>query len=201
MITPQHYKEALNLFVSTDQLKAAMLKPNLNHDCYYATDGHALFYFPSSLVQLDIGQTEKPIDFKPVIPLERNESITLSISNLSELFDTLIPKEKDSVECPECDGEGVLECNLGHEHDCDCCNGDGRIELKNGKMVADPYAALFLYECCFNASQLYRLAKACQILQIENLEWVNRSASKGNLFISGDYKINQVYILTEDKGK
>jgi len=30
------------------------------------------------------------------------------------------------VACPECDGEGELRCDLGHDHECEDCNGSGR---------------------------------------------------------------------------
>ncbi|NLA67985.1 MAG: hypothetical protein GX856_07055 [Gammaproteobacteria bacterium] len=33
------------------------------------------------------------------------------------------------VDCPECDGEGDVECSCcGHERECDLCDGRGRVE-------------------------------------------------------------------------
>ena len=29
--------------------------------------------------------------------------------------------------CGRCNGDGVLECDLGHEHDCGNCHGDGQV--------------------------------------------------------------------------
>lgn len=29
--------------------------------------------------------------------------------------------------CRECDGEGIVECNMGHEHDCPDCDGEGEV--------------------------------------------------------------------------
>lgn len=29
------------------------------------------------------------------------------------------------VQCIECDGEGTLECDLGHDHECEECQGEG----------------------------------------------------------------------------
>ena len=34
---------------------------------------------------------------------------------------------KGSSECGECSGEGVIECDLGHEHDCPECDGTGKV--------------------------------------------------------------------------
>lgn len=30
-------------------------------------------------------------------------------------------------ECSDCDGDGVTECDQGHEHNCEPCNGLGKI--------------------------------------------------------------------------
>lgn len=34
----------------------------------------------------------------------------------------------DKIQCPECDGEGLIECNMGHEHDCPHCFAEGVVE-------------------------------------------------------------------------
>lgn len=40
----------------------------------------------------------------------------------------LIRLSKDGRECPECDGEGMIECcECGHERDCEECDGKGKL--------------------------------------------------------------------------
>jgi hypothetical protein len=34
---------------------------------------------------------------------------------------------KNRIECERCDGVGEIECDLGHDHECPDCNGDGFI--------------------------------------------------------------------------
>lgn len=34
-------------------------------------------------------------------------------------------KEDLKIDCMECDGDGYVECEYGHEHDCPDCNGAG----------------------------------------------------------------------------
>lgn len=41
--------------------------------------------------------------------------------------------ECENVTCKDCDGEGFQVCDLGHEHDCDTCDGDG--EIRNRKCI------------------------------------------------------------------
>lgn len=36
-----------------------------------------------------------------------------------------IPLEKD-VRCGACDGKGYHECDMGHSHDCEYCDGEGK---------------------------------------------------------------------------
>lgn len=39
-------------------------------------------------------------------------------------FGALISKEVET--CEECTGAGYVECNLGHTHDCEECDGEGK---------------------------------------------------------------------------
>ncbi len=34
----------------------------------------------------------------------------------------------DKIQCPACDGEGFITCNIGHEHDCPLCLAEGVVE-------------------------------------------------------------------------
>ena len=41
------------------------------------------------------------------------------------LFRSPVHPEPKMVECPACFGYGERECDMGHEHECDECNGNG----------------------------------------------------------------------------
>lgn len=41
----------------------------------------------------------------------------------------------EHVTCKECGGEGFEVCDLGHEHDCDTCDGYG--EIRNPKCICN----------------------------------------------------------------
>lgn len=55
-------------------------------------------------------------------------------------------------ECDDCDGEGATECNQGHEHTCDTCDGLGKIR-KEAPVTQEDYlnhiAADFLALCAW----------------------------------------------------
>jgi len=44
-----------------------------------------------------------------------------------------------SGECAECDGEGEVECECGHEHEkeCDACDGSGNCQECDGPADAE----------------------------------------------------------------
>ena len=50
-------------------------------------------------------------------------------------LNNIVEKEDDEEEtycegeCPDCQGYGYQECDLGHEHDCEECNGTGKIQV------------------------------------------------------------------------
>lgn len=49
---------------------------------------------------------------------------------------------KEAKKCLTCHGDGIVECNLGHEHDCDDCDGEGEkdwCEECDGEGVVEPY--------------------------------------------------------------
>ncbi len=37
------------------------------------------------------------------------------------------------VTCNHCAGEGVQECDMGHEHECEECDGDGEFQFRDGR--------------------------------------------------------------------
>ena len=46
-------------------------------------------------------------------------------------------KQRSSQVCMECRGKGVVECNYYHEHDCEECDGAGRITIVEGWALSD----------------------------------------------------------------
>lgn len=70
---------------------------------------------PSGLADFISGEGD-PIDFAAVPTQEERP----------EWLDTA---KETIVECPECDGTGVVMCEYEHEHDCPECDGSGKAKV------------------------------------------------------------------------
>lgn len=103
---------------------------------------------------------------------------------------------KDSVSCPECGGEGGVECDCcGHEHDCKLCNGYGFVDFEKVKKQDQ--------NKCFNIN-VYKSDVAADIEQMSN--WfglpVRKTLHKAGisfkwftrLYLNGSREIIQVKI-------
>lgn len=78
----------------------------------------------------------------------------------NQVLTALESGEPVQLKCSECQGDGQVECNMGHEHDCGECDGLGYIEtnehdeltavLKNFKPRKSDY-----FESMINTFKLY----------------------------------------------
>ena len=46
------------------------------------------------------------------------------------------PFDKDT-RCSHCDGQGYAECDLGHSHDCEECDGEGKTTKSPGEVLEE----------------------------------------------------------------
>lgn len=106
-----------------------------NDDKYtYATNGHICLRIEKQ-PEFDLIDEKQPKHLSSIIEsLDKNNLV--EINNLP-----LLEKENCTncngvgsfKECQYCDGDGHLECYLGHEHDCEECEGKGTIN-ENGNI-------------------------------------------------------------------
>ncbi len=70
--------------------------------------------------------------------------------------------------CPQCDGSGDVECNLGHYHKCELCDGDGiradiggtnQCEYCDGLGKVEKHTRINLGACSFSGVYLRPLAQ------------------------------------------
>lgn len=132
----------LNLmpFCSTDTNRKNIQKPWSLNGFTYATDGKIL-------VQIE-GSHADPNEGAPKLSLDGgfrfNHSEMQDWIELPAVIDP--PKTSDCTtckgtgsasECKECQGDGNVECDYGHDHECPKCDGIGSTPSKDGKTCSD----------------------------------------------------------------
>src|SRR3990167_10869447 len=129
MITTQtDYEKVFQLFVlqSQDDYRLDLKQPFKQGERYWATDAYSIIFLPVEKAQLNFAEQDKP-KASAIIPTEQNCKNESKVSDIEmQLIPTMIEEEEEletKKECSECDGEGVLECDLGCEHDCTECDG------------------------------------------------------------------------------
>jgi len=145
---PQTEKTTLqkvcDMFVSRDELRPAMCTVFTNGNRAYATDAHALISLPVSLIDFQWQQPENPPKAEPILNevIYNSKWFTIKHSELSAIFEQ-IPFEDVFEDCPECGGEGKVECeSCGALHECSDCNGEGSSEVIIGTQKKQVQIAL-----------------------------------------------------------
>lgn len=60
------------------------------------------------------------------VPMGFTLWFSINREQLEQEFEVESPHEK--VECSDCLGTGYVECNMCYEHDCEECDGHGKIQ-------------------------------------------------------------------------
>lgn len=196
MITTEvNYNKAFELFVGKDQLRPIMHQPFKQQGFYFATDAMGLIYMPINEAELNYQEQDKPSCFL-IIPKKQDVNIEININELEaklvpELIDEMKVTQKE-VECKECDGDGSVECDLGHDHECTECDGTGEVESEikepTGNKIPNPDKPFIMFGVAFAYWQLKRLVDTCKVLDVEQIIKTNGSTTQGNVFNLG--KIN-----------
>ena len=187
------YDKVFQLFIDSDS-DSDIRHPFQQGDYYYASDCCSLISLPIDIADLPYQEQDKPTDTFSILPRESNCNIEI---NVSELEAKLIPEMVDETfteekECKNCDGEGELECNLGHKHDCEDCEGTGKIITllkQTTNKIPCQTEQYKMFDIYFQYRQLKRLIDACQLLNVETIIMVFKLPNDGNLFICGGAKI------------
>mgnify|MGYP001563553318 CR=1 FL=1 len=196
MVTTEiNYEKAFELFIGKDELRPMMHKPFKQQGFYFATDAMGLIYMPTNEAELNYEEQDKPSCFL-IVPKKEDIKIEININEIEaklipELIDEMIIKQKE-IECKECDGEGSLECDLGHDHECSECYGTGEVESEikepTGNKIPNPDKQFIMFDVYFAYWQLKRLIDTCKVLGVEQIIKTNGNERQGNVFNLG--KVN-----------
>jgi hypothetical protein len=118
-------RETIEKFCSGD-LRQALRKPWSKNGKTFATDGKIFI-----AVDIDLGYPMDTNDHYPerIIPdrdaMVRQAEIPEVAPNLEACWHCSGAGKVSKEPCEECDGEGDVECDMGHTHECVDCNGTG----------------------------------------------------------------------------
>ncbi len=106
-------------FCSVDETRMAICTPFAFNGWKYATDGRIAVRVP----------TDEPDDSNK--PYKRPDASALfkdfNVTGL-EAFEIPSLQGVEKIRCYSCDGSGEQTCDMGHDHECPECDGDGHYE-------------------------------------------------------------------------
>lgn len=138
--------ELFQKFVGTSDFRVTLRKPFKQDGYFVATDGHSLISIPDDYMDLEFEPAiNPPNNIKGLIERDGGKDYKISSKALLEFIEKNVLMIPESQECSECDGDGYRECDLGHEHDCEICDGTGKIIPRNPKNVKNKKT---IFEIC-----------------------------------------------------
>lgn len=180
------------LFLGSDfDRRQWMTQLNEQDGFVYGTDAHCLIKAPVSLFDSKYPPHAKTANFKSLYEnyTYNNEAINISVSK-AKLLLLNIEKVFDECDCPECNGDGNVTCNYGHEHECEECNGLGvqenRMKPKvypkddNYIQIIDSYISPFYID---------KLVKVADFIGLINISMVSYHTEKAHIFNCGEVEI------------
>lgn len=199
MITTQtDYEKVFQLFVDKGKdCRINLSKPFRRMGNYYATDNHSMIILPVEKAELDFQPQDEP-KAESVVPKETNCNVEIRISDIDrQLIPTMVDEmieEETKKKCTNRDCEkGYVECDMGHEHECPTCGGEGEIITEvakpTGKKIVMEHKLFRMLEVGFQYKQLRRLIDACNLMGVETITKVFGTEKNGNLFQCGDARI------------
>jgi hypothetical protein len=131
--------EDLKKFCENDRYRPYLSNPFSLGDFTYATDGKVAVRVPRLEGIGEVEDAPASIEttfannlkgFEQAAPVPNPPHVTNIICKACK------GRQKVTI-CSECEGEGYRECDLGHEHDCEDCDGNGVIGDRSGESAVE----------------------------------------------------------------
>lgn len=213
---PKNIDELLQMFVSTDDMRAKFMKPWRERRRVYASELHILIRVNGYLTDADYPERNSDNTDKLFPKGLPNGIITLArldkaLAN-APLVDEMAAVGED-VECDECDGMGNVTWEYKHWQDvfrCPKCEGDGYIERSRrkatGRKVVDENAGVKICSEIFRANFLKMIADTMKFFGCEDATVTLGGKSATRFQLNDDVDIillptNQICYFTEIKLK
>ena len=189
-MTVNKYDELLNYFVSTDELRPVLQEPCLNGDYVVATDGHKAIKIPISLLENEYKVSEKYPNLQKIIDDSLRDHKCDGIIRLADLKEVFSKFEEidDYGICLMCDGDGTHECECGHRHECQECDGTGDGKYKIGKKFDDE-GKFCIGNAIFNANNFRPIYDIFKHFGNNHIKLLANPQFQVNVFVVGDIQI------------
>lgn len=167
---PKNIDELLQMFVSTDDMRAKFMKPWRERKCVYASEFHILIRVNGYLTDADYPEHNSDNTDKLFPKGLPNGIITLARLDKVLANAPLVDEMKiigEDIECDECGGTGSVTWEYKHWQDifrCPKCEGDGYMDIARqvatGRKVVDENAGVKIGSDIFRANLLKMIADA-----------------------------------------
>ena len=107
-----------------DHIRYYLCKPWSRGEYTYATNGY-IMVFVKRLPGVEENEQAPDCEVLILKTLPGQEWMPVPVA-------TMPP----NVECHDCNGTGIRECNAGYEHDCGLCDHTGKIRSHSGMRIA-----------------------------------------------------------------
>lgn len=183
------YDELLKQFLRDDDYKSALRQPNQVGNYVYSTNGHAMLYMHSSLVEGEYLPHEKAPNFQAVIP-KVNTDLRFSANAIRA---EMLKIEKLPVygECDKCSGSGGIYCpHCESTSPCNRCDGSGATDQVVGREYSFG-AVLEFYKDAYIGCDLFELVLyVCDTEGTDEIKLISAgSGTKVHLFEVGRCKV------------
>jgi len=178
-------------FVSSDTLRPAMTKVNLQDGYLYSTDAHIVGKIKADLCIQNYTAIEKYPNAEKVI--KEHESVEKKTVSVDTLFNDLMKIEccfkPKMIDCDNCDGDGVYVCDhCNSECDCKECGGTGQVAGKEIELTSEHDCVLFNKKYKLNYLDL--IIKTAVYTGVKEIEISNGThETSGTVFTVGDFTI------------
>lgn len=199
-------KKCLFFFIDEDS-KRYPLEPVTQGDKVFATDGHAIIQIDKKMVRIPY-YAHSRYDLHSVFPSYDDIDWTIvDVKKMKFILNTFHQLEDEMEEqsstCAKCDGEGTIECDLGHDHDCDQCDGDGEMHvlMPTGKQIIDPHSVYYDGVNYFTYHQMSRVLDVVEVLGHDKFALKRIADKKPYLINSGPFMIAMMPVDVFDVNK
>ena len=178
-------------FCGTNDYQPTMKKPFYQRGRTIATNGHVMISSEGKL--LECPEVNSPDACKVIdecLPSEEQFEVEcLKIIDFIIENSPLVHVEGET-KCFECDGQGEKECDMGHDHECDECEGFGTLNTGiKAHDMPDPDQEFSFKGVKFRAEILLKILTGFMDLGFEKCTWYTHQELKSNLFVAGEFKI------------